>query len=165
YSYGLARNWEVSLQLPLAFDSRRAAKEGDRVELQYIAPHDEERGLYLGINLELARDARIAEQHFWTVEIIPIVGWRTGRWHFAANPGIERPLDGSHSAATPAAKIAYGPARSAVGLEYYSDPQGRTLYLAWDGKAGKSDLNLGIGRGLSGEADRWVLKAIYEIAF
>ncbi|MFN2646300.1 MAG: hypothetical protein ABR570_15030, partial [Burkholderiales bacterium] len=46
YSYGLARNWEVSLQLPLAFDSRRAAKEGDRVELQYIAPHDEERGLY-----------------------------------------------------------------------------------------------------------------------
>jgi hypothetical protein len=39
------------------------------------------------------------------------------------------------------------------------------LYLVWDGKIAKSDINLGIGRGFTQAADVWVLKMIYEIAF
>ena len=168
YSYGLWRNWEFSLQLPLAFTSQSANGEGYRAELQYVAPHDDERGFYWGINVEIARDYRLGEPHFWNLEFIPIVGLRTGRWHFAANPGIERPLSGRErsATATPAAKAAYlVSGKNYLGLEYYVGEQSRMLYLAWDGKLGKSDINFGIGRGSTPASDRWVLKTIYEIAF
>jgi uncharacterized membrane protein YkvA (DUF1232 family) len=168
YSYGLWHDWELSLQLPMAFTSDAARGEGYRAELQYIAPHDEERGLYWGLNVELARDAPAEGERFWNVELIPIVGWRNDRWHFAANPGGERALSGSErkTIATPAVKLAYRAfGREWLGLEHYRDEQGRTLYLAWDGKLGRSDINVGLGRGLSGQTDRWVMKAIYEFAF
>ena len=169
WSYGVAPAWELSLQLPFAFNTQRGANEGYRAELQYIAPHDEERGLYWGINVELARDARLDEPHFWNAEIIPIVGWRVERWHLVANPGFERALSGSERGTrpTPAAKVAYRAfGNNAYGVELYRDADGgRTAYLAWDGKLGKSDINVGIGRGTSANADRWVLKAIYEVAF
>ena len=54
---------------------------------------------------------------------------------------------------------------NSVGLEYYGGDQSRVLYLAWDGRIGKSDFNLGIGRGFTDESDRWVLKMIFEFAF
>jgi hypothetical protein len=117
--------------------------------------------------VEIARDYRIDEPHFWNLELIPIVGLRLERWHFAANPGIERPLSGRERAAqaTPAAKLAYRTlGRNDFGLEHYKDEHSRTLYFAWDGKLGRSDLNVGLGRG-STPSERWVLKTIYEIAF
>jgi hypothetical protein len=160
YSYGIWRNWEVSLQLPLAFTSGSANAEGYRAELQYVAPHDGEHGFYWGINFELARSF---------LEIIPIVGLRVDRWHLAVNPGIERARSGQGHATTgtPAAKIAYRTfERNYFGLECYVEAgQSRTLYLAWDGKLGKSDINLGVGRGFTETSDRWVAKMIYEFAF
>ena len=41
----------------------------------------------------------------------------------------------------------------------------RTVYATWDGKLGKSDINIGIGHGVGANAEGWVLKMIYEIAF
>jgi len=165
YSYGLWHDWEFSLQLPFASTS----SEGYRAELQYIAPHDEARGLYWGINMELARVARRDEPEFWNVEVIPIVGWRGGRWHLVANPGFERPISGADrtATATPAAKVAYRAwAKNDFGVEYYRDnADSHALYVAWDGKIGKSDINVGVGRGSGSASDRWVVKAIYEIAF
>lgn len=169
YSYGLWRNWEVSVQLPFAL-SDGLRSEGYRGELQYIAPHDTSAGFYWGVNAEIARIERLGEEHFWNMELIPIVGWRGTDWHFAANPGLSAPLSGSERKASfdPAAKVAYSLSRrNAIGMEYYveGESRSRTLYLAWDGKLGKSDVNAGIGRGSSGAADRWVLKTIVEIAF
>ena len=165
YSYGLWHDWEFSLQLPFASTS----SEGYRAELQYIAPHDEERGFYWGINAELAREARLDEPRFWNVELIPIIGWRNDRWHLVANPGFERPVSGPDraSSATPAAKLAYRAfGRNAYGIEPYRDADGaRSLYVAWDGKLGKSDINVGVGRGVGANAERWIVKSIFEVAF
>jgi hypothetical protein len=169
WSYGIAPQWELSLQLPFAFERDRAANEGYRAELQYIAPHDEDRGFYWGINAELAREARLDEPRFWNVELIPIIGWRHDRWHLVANPGFERPVSGPDraSSATPAAKLAYRAfGRNDYGLELYRDADGaRTVYFAWDGKLGKSDINVGVGRGVGATAERWILKSIFEVAF
>ena len=169
WSYGIAAYWELSLQLPFAFNTERAAAEGYRAEVQYIAPHGEERGFYWGINVELAREARLDERHFWNAEVIPIVGWRHERWHLVANPGFERPVSGSRerTSATPAAKVAYrASGTNAFGVELYRDAErDRTIYFAWDGKLGKSDINVGFGRGVGTALDRWVLKMIYEIGF
>jgi hypothetical protein len=169
YSYGIWHDWEFSLQLPFAFTSDSAKGEGYRAELQYIAPHDEDQGFYWGINMEIARLAPRGEQEFWNVEVIPIIGWRGGRWHLIANPGVERPLSGDErsATATPAAKVAYRAWRkNDFGLEYYRErAESHALYVAWDGKLGKSDINVGLGRGTGAASDRWVLKAIYEFAF
>ena len=168
YSYGLWHDWEVSVQLPLALsDGVRA--EGYRAELQYVAPHDGRAGAYWGFNAELARLERLGEPHFQNVELIPILGVRSGAWHLVANPGFSLPVTGNDRKLSfdPAAKAAYGPPRSAWGFEYYAEGEtrSRTFYLAWDGKLGRSDINAGIGRGFAGAADRWVVKTIFEVAF
>ena len=179
YSYGLWRNWEFSLQLPAAFGQDSAHLQGYRAELQYVAPHDPDGGFYWGMNLEVARISRLGEPSFWNVEVMPILGYRSERWHLAANPGIEKAISGAAQVATfqPAAKAAYRlPDESYVGLEYYveagplrhrlpRDAQSRVLYFAWDGKIGKSDINIGLGRGLTTASDRWVLKMVYEFSF
>ena len=169
YSYGIWHNWEFSVQLPFAFSSDSAKGEGYRAELQYIAKHDGQSGVYWGINVEVARVARIHEPEFWNLEVIPIVGWRAGRWHLVANPGFERPVSGGDrtGTATPVEKIAYRAwGKNDFGLEYYRDnADSHSLYFAWDGKLGKSDINVGIGRGTGSASDRWVFKAIYEFAF
>ena len=168
YSYGLAPNWEVSLQLPFAFQSSGATSEGYRVELQYVAPHDAERGFYWGFNAELARQTRVNEEEFSNAELIVILGYRVAKWHMVLNPGWERPIGDTHGAtsATPAAKVAYATSdHNSFGFEYYRDAQSKAIYFAWDGQIGKSSINVGLGRGLTSESDRWVLKAIYEIAF
>jgi hypothetical protein len=176
YSYGIAPDWEASLQLPFSFPEHDVRLEGYRAELQYIAPHDENTGFYWGANAELARIEKPADPAFWSAELIAILGYRTGRWHLVANPALERRLSGESKTTTytPQAKVAYLVAgRNSLGLEYYAEaPRGSSrqeqshmLYVAWDGKIGKSDLNVGVGRGLTDASDRWVLKMIYEIAF
>lgn len=177
YSYGLRPNWEISLQLPFAFTTEQAKAEGYRVELQYIAPHDDDQGLYWGFNVEAARVSRLDEQSYWNFELIPIIGYRLARWHFAANPGVEKPSSGGDVLWSPSAKVAYRAlAKNYFGAEYYveagplrrrlpSGEQSRVVYLAWDGKVGRSDINVGIGRGLTDASERWVIKSIIEIAF
>ena len=177
YSYGIRPNWEVSLQLPFAFTTEHAKAEGYRVELQYIAPHDDDEGLYWGFNVELARVDRIDEQSYANFELIPIIGYRRARWHFVVNPGVEKPSTGSSVLWSPSAKVAYRAfGKNYFGAEYYveagplrhrlsSEEQSRVLYLAWDGKVGRSDINVGIGRGLTDASERWVIKSIIEIAF
>jgi len=168
YSYGIWHNWEFSLQLPAAFGQDASRLEGYRTELQYVAPHDKDAGFYWGVNFELARIERPGDASFWNIELIPILGYRTERWHFVANPGIDKAVSGASRATDfqPAGKVAYRAfERNYFGIEYYADDQSRVLYFAWDGKVGKSDINVGIGRGLTDSSDRWVLKMIYELAF
>ena len=179
YSYGLWRNWEFSLQVPAAVSQSSARLQGYRAELQYIAPHNADSGFYWGANFELARISRPGEAAFWNVEVIPILGYRSERWQLVANPGFERAVSGASQAVRfqPAAKAAYRlSGQNYLGLECYIEAgpaghplpraeQSRVLFLAWDGKIGKSDLNVGLGRGFTEASDRWVVKMIYEFSF
>jgi hypothetical protein len=168
YSYGIRRNWELSFQVPLAIDQGVGRLDGYRGELQYVASHHEDEGFYWGFNAELARNEPSGEASFWSAELIPILGYRVGRWHFVANPGVDKQLSGSSRTTTfqPAAKLAYQAfGWNSFGLEYYGGDESRVLYVAWDGKIGKSEFNLGIGRGFTDASDRWVLKMIVEFAF
>jgi hypothetical protein len=179
YSYGIWHNWEFSLQLPAAFSQNESRIEGYRAELQYVAPHDVNEGFYWGVNFEIARAERLGEASFWNAEFIPILGYRLDRWHFVANPGLDKAISGASGTTNfqPAAKVAYRTfEKNYFGVECYLDAgplrnrlsredQSRVLYLAWDGKIGKSDINVGLGRGLTDSSDRWVLKMIYEFSF
>ena len=179
YSYGISRNWEFSLQLPVASQHDRVRTNGYRTEIQYVAPHDDNVGFYWGLNLEFANLARNGEARIWNLEFMPILGLRVDRWHLSANPGVNRALSGAERKTNfePAIKAAYRAFGSNYfGLEYYLEagpiqrllPNGQrsqVLYFAWDGKIGKSDINLGIGRGFTDVSDRWVIKTVIEFAF
>ena len=179
YSYGIWRNWEFSFQLPIAEQDRAFRSDGYRAELQYVAPHDGSSGYYWGVNVEVGRIARKGEDGVWASELMPILGYRQDRWHFVANPGVSLALTGNRRTVNfdPSAKVAYRTSeKNYLGLEYYveagplrqfspREDRAQTLFLVWDGKVGKSDINLGIGRGFTESSDRWVLKMIYEISF
>lgn len=180
YSYGAWKNWEVSIQLPVSISRDYRQSDGYRAELQYIAPHFEDSGYYWGFNVEAARLARPGEATIWSVELIPILGYRLDRWHLVANPGLGRPMSGTPKRRTnfePAYKVSYRTTTdNQFGAEYYEeagpllrmlpgDRRYRVLYFAWDGKIGKSDINIGIGRGLNSASDRLVFKTVFEFAF
>ena len=179
YSYGIWRNWEFSLQLPVASQQERLRTNGYRTELQYVAPHNEYEGFYWGMNVELANLDRNGEPRVWNLEFQPILGYRAERWHFAANPGLTRALSGVERRTNfePAAKAAYRAfGKNYFGLEYYveagpiqrllpNSQRSQVIYFAWDGKIGKSDVNIGIGRGFTDVSDRWVLKTVFEFSF
>jgi hypothetical protein len=170
YSYGVHPGWELSLQLPVSAERGRLHGDGYRAEMQYVAPHDPSQGAYFGFNAELGREERRGDPQHWNLELIPILAWRGGEWHFVANPGVNLPLSGPDRklAFNPAAKAAYqASAGNAFGLEYFRqrDEQSQLLFFVWDGKLAGADINLGLGRGLTGESDRWVLKTIIEFPF
>ena len=179
YSYGIWRNWELSFQLPVAESQGGFRSEGLRAELQYVAPHDDERGLYWGVNAELAKSNRLGEERIRDLEVIPILGARVDRWHLVANPGVIRSFNGPERKVRfePSAKAAYNTSGTDwFGVEYYveagpiqhllsQNQQSKVLYFVWDGKIGKSDINVGIGRGFTDASDRWVLKTVFEFAF
>ena len=179
YSYGIWKDWEFSVQLPVALMQSRLRSSGFRLELQYIAPHDEDDGFYWGWNAEAGRLMREGEAQIWTAEWIPILGLRQGRWHWIVNPALVRALSGPQRRVNfePAVKVSYNAfGRHHFGLEYYEEagplarllPTGqreRTAYLVWDGKLGKSDVHLGLGRGLNPNSDGLVFKTIFESAF
>ena len=177
YAYGFARNWALSLQLPFSKVGDNYYANGAGAEVQYVAPHDKERGAYWGFNVELAYASPIGERSSWALELVPIAATRFGKFHFAVNLGVDLPIAGGESKVTfrPAAMLTYAlNARNEIGFEYYSDlgplknfaprdEQERTLYAVWNRRQRSFDLNLGIGRGLTHSSDRWVLKAIAEI--
>ncbi len=179
YSYGIWKNWEFSLQLPASLPQGRIRSDGYRAELQYVAPHDEDQGFYWGFNVEAVRSTRFGEPAIWNLEMIPILGIRIDRWHLIANPGIALPLMQAEKRVNfePAYKASYRTFTSgSFGVEYYEeagplwkllpgDQRYRVLYFAWDGKIGKSDINLGVGRGLNSASDRLVFKTVFEFAF
>jgi hypothetical protein len=115
--------------------------------------------------VEAGRTERDDEPHEWTSELVPIIGWRASRWHVVANPTLVAPLSGEGRTLhfQPAAKVAYRAlGGNDFGIEVYKESS-RLLFLTWDGKLGRSDVNLGIGRDLS--SYDWVVKMIVEIAF
>jgi hypothetical protein len=177
-SYGFSKDWEISLHLPASYQNQKLRSNGQRLELQYVASHDAESGFYWGVNFELARLTR-GDDAYTGIQMFPIIGWRDALWHLVLNPALSKPLTGNDKRLTfdPAMKVGYRVfGKNYFGFEYFEetgplkkilpgDQRYRMLYLTWDGKLGKSEVNVGLGKGLTSVSDRLVLKAIVEIGF
>lgn len=174
-SYGVSETVGVSVQLPFSKEPGWRAN-GVNFELQYIAPHDHQNGLYLGARVELGRvrspfDSRTTP----SLELRPLVGYRVSGWHCALNLAMRTPLSGIER------KVAYEPAAKVVrdvspktqlGVEYYSQaPQQsegaegglarrRLALLVVDMKVHGVTLSFGVGRGVGPAADGPVVKLI-----
>lgn len=176
-AYGLSKDWELSLQLPVSHASGTWRSTGANLELTYIAPHTDDEGLYWGGRVELGRSRPVGDEAAWSTELRPVLGWRDGAWHATLNPGFTANLSGHERSVDfePSARLSYQlrPAL-AVGVEYFAEagPLSHLLpsskrqelgLLVLDGHVGKLDFNLGLGKGLTSASDSRVLKILLSV--
>jgi hypothetical protein len=180
FYYGLSKQVELGLYLltttPASGD---AHYDGAKLRLKYVADHDPDEGLFYGANLEVGRTDIRVSPIAWAAELKGILGLRTGRWTLAVNPNLDSYLGKGSGAITLDVdlKVAYDVGdKTQVGVEAYNElgpvahlqalERGyKAIFLALDKNFERFDLNLAIGRGLTSETDRWILKFIVGTHF
>ncbi|MDE3011698.1 MAG: hypothetical protein KGI67_12505 [Pseudomonadota bacterium] len=180
-SYALDTHYELGLYLPfdrLGDGSERFA--GPRVRVKWIGQQAAAATpWFYGLNFELGSVHPQFEQQQTTLEARPIMGWRQDGWAVVFNPVVGIPLKPGYREGgpdfSPALKLGREVADGiSAGFEYYADlgqfshfdpysQQAHTLFAALDVDRGPLAFNVGIGRGLTAAADRWTIKAIFEI--
>jgi hypothetical protein len=180
-AYGLTRTLEAGLYLPTEVDARhRFSVAGIKLRLKWLPLQTvDERGAFAGLNLELSRLALRYSESRSSAELRFIAGWRNADWLLAVNPTLGFGLSDGQQSQRPGFRAGFKVARQwtqglAGGLEYYTDPgavgrrlpwqqQDNRLFAALDVDAKPWVFNLAVGRGLTDAADRWTVKAIFEI--
>jgi hypothetical protein len=181
FSYGLSRDWELGAYLPTVMRSGgQYDVAGAKVRLKWLPVRGGE-GFFYGVNAELSRMARKYSESRTTAELRFIGGWRSGPWLLAVNPMLDFGLSDGERLRNPDTQLGMKASREiwqgvSLGSEYYWTPgkiddiqaMGRspnTLFAVADIDLKPYVFNVGIGRGTSSSADRWTVKAIFEIPF
>lgn len=180
FYYGLSDTVELGLYV---LGTRAAHADpkvvGGKFRVKYIAPHDKDEGFFWGANLEVGRTALRVSPTPWNAELKGILGYRTGPWTVGFNPNFDWSISGGGGPVTfdVDAKVAYAVnAKTQIGFETYNElgplkrldslnKNGKTLFAVIDHQFNRFDVNLGLGRGLTSEADKWVLKFIVGTHF
>jgi hypothetical protein len=181
FSYGLTRAWEAGLYVPTSFDSQgRGSLAGWKLRLKWLPIHGDEgaAGWFAGANGELSRLQSKFSASRDAFELRNIIGYRADAWLLAVNPVFGWDLSPGYRGA-PDFSLGVKATRNiaekvAVGAEYYSEmgkashilplrEQANTLFAVIDTQIKSIGLNFGIGRGLTGSADKWTVKAIFAI--
>lgn len=180
FYYGVTENIELGLYVLSSMDANNQVHQvGAKLRLKYIAPHDDARGPFWGANVEVGRTARRVSDAPWNVQLKGIFGYRAGAWTYAVNPNLDfnPKKQGGPVILSVDGKVGYSlSARTMVGAELYNDlgrfskidsfnRNAKTLFAVVDQQIGSFDVNAGIGRGLTSEADRWVMKLVVGTHF
>jgi hypothetical protein len=177
WAYGVRDWFEAGLYLPVYTIDRdgRILFDGAKLRALFAVPHAEARRFFYGVNFEFSRNSRAWDQSRFGGEIRPIIGARSGRWDFIANPILDTSFDGiARLDFAPSARVAYNPnAEWAGALEYYADfgelrhfaNAQHTLFAVADHAGKLLDVEAGIGFGLTSATDRLVLKMIVSHTF
>jgi hypothetical protein len=182
-NYGLGHGFEIGLEIPGAYTNQQRKLQGLAVEAQYVAPHDKDQGWYWGVRADMGRVRSVYDDDSAAaIEVNPILGVRTGRWHFSFNPSVEKPLSGPNRRLSflPSARIGYAlSGADELGVEYFGEwgplhqllpsaNRDESIYLVWEGKRSFGRINLGLGQGVrpvAGSQDKWVVKGGVRFEF
>ena len=175
FNFGLTDTLEAGAYLLTSLPAAGGAEvDGAKFRLKYIAPHDPAAGPFWGLNLEMGRTRISDSAEPWNGELKGILGWRNLEWTLGSNLNIDSALGHRGDTATvdvdlkAARRISDG---TSIGLESYNElgafrrlgafnQGGKSLFAVLDTIIAGHDLNIGVGRGLTRDADRWVIKAI-----
>ena len=182
-SFGILEWWELGAYLQSAFElgETRGHAGGFKLRSKWIVPRRLTGSFILGLNVEVGRGSAAFLATDWDTEFRPILVWLHGPWMLAANPLIGWALTGPERGLTPD----FEPALKArcdtglgfgAGVEYYAGlgrlgsttgvgEQEHIVYLVGDLVGAPFDLNVGLGRGLTGVSNAWSFKSIVGIGF
>jgi len=182
FSYGITRTWEAGLYLPAAFDSSGHGElAGWKLRLKWLPLHGDDGapGWFAGANGEYSRLAQKYSESRESFELRTIGGYRASSWLLAVNPVFGWNLSQGYRSGTPDFSLGVKAThnvgeKTAVGLEYYSEMgttshilplarQANSLFAVIDTEFKSLGINFGVGRGLTGAADKWTVKAIFAI--
>lgn len=182
FSYGLSRDFEAGLYLPAGrTPDGDLFVSGGKLRLKWlpVQPDETAGGWYAGGNLELSSlDKKYSESRY-SSELRTIFGYRAPDWLIGVNPIFGWDLSPGFRRGGPDFTLAWKAMHDvrpgiALGVEYYAsvgkladslphDQQDHMLFLALDVDRKPWIFNIGIGRGMTSAADRWTLKAIFEV--
>ena len=136
-------------------------------------------GSFVGIKAEISQLAQRYSQSRTSLETRFIGGWRNADWLLAVNPALGFGLSPGFRGEPPTVNLALKVSRGvgegiAGGIEAYSgrgklghtlpwQQQDNRIFLAVDVDRGPWVFNAGLGYGLTQAADRWTVKAIFEL--
>lgn len=180
FYYGISKNLELGVYLLSTRDAQGNIQfDGSKVRIKYIAPHDASDGVFWGLNLEVGKTSLRVSEMPWNIELKGIFGVRSGPWTLALNPNLDSSPSkgGGPVMASLDGKAAYSVTeKTQLGVELYNElgplshlqafnKNSKTLYAVLDQEIGGFDVNAGIGRGLTADADRWLMKLIVGTHF
>jgi hypothetical protein len=179
FAYGLTPNLELGAYVLSTWDSHGDYRiDGEKLRLKYIAPTRPAQDWFWGVNFEIGKVEHHLDINPWNAELKGIYGVRKGKWLFAGNTNLDwavaGPARGSPSIEQDE-KVSYQVHKDlAFGVETYNE-LGEANHLGRFGRLSEVvygtvdtswrgfDLNFGVGRGLTGASDGWVLKAIVGV--
>ncbi len=181
FSYGLTDTWEVGAYMAPFLRTQEGTNyvEGAKVRVKYISA-PEGSAFYWGLNNEIGRVSLRSAQQNWNLEIRPILGYRSEKWHFTVNPILEWPLSGPRNGDidfAPAMRLSYEIHETLTfGIEHYAGlgylshispyaQQTQNTYLVMDTEVAGHAIDLGIGKGWNADSDRWTIKGIFSSRF
>ncbi len=177
-THGLARYWELGGYLVSAFVPDGGAYfAGARVRSRFRLAES----IRLPFRFSLSTEVDFTRHEFDTetisMEIRPIIEKEWGRWYLAANPDFTKSFRGEAArqgfGMEPAVKVSYK-VTSLIepGLEYYAETgpvasmdtlhdQHHLIFPTLDLNTSPDwEINIGVGRGLTGTSQHWVVKCI-----
>jgi hypothetical protein len=177
WAYGVTNWFEAGLYLPVYTISRHGQflLDGGKVRALFAVPNAGTRRFFYALNFEFSRNSRAWDTSRYGGEIRPIVGVRSGKWDFIANPILDTSFNGfTKLDFAPAVRVAHNQSSAwTEALEYYADAgelrhfsEGESTLFAVADRNGKFlDVEAGVGFGLIKASDRLVLKAILSHTF
>jgi hypothetical protein len=135
--------------------------------------HAEMRTFFYGVNFELSINEHRWDDHSYTSEVRPIIGWHFGQWDVIVNPIVDTAYDGWESLEfVPAERVAYNfKSGWTLSAEEYGDygplngfysagEQAHQLYGVVNKTFGSIEIEAGAGFGLTNASDRCTLKLL-----
>ena len=183
FAYGITKDFEAGFYVPeyVVDKNGNVHYAGSKIRFKYlpVQPNETLGGYFLGANLELSKLERSIYEPTVQAELRLIGGFKASEWLIAINPVFDWQLDKGYGHATPDFNYSIRVTRKitetfGIGAEYYSDlgplsqpyswnQQDNRIYGVIDIDMKPLVLNLGVGYGITDAADRWTVKAIFDV--
>lgn len=177
-THGLSESWELGWYLVSAFVPNEGPQfAGARIRPRFRIPERWHWPFGFSVSTEVGFNKKHFEENTITLEVRPIIEKVFGKWYFAVNPDLTQALRGPGRSDglgfEPGVKLSYDVTkRLAPGFEYYAETgpikhflpgsqQHHLIFATLDvDTSPKWELNFGVGRGLTGASEHWIVKWI-----
>ncbi|HUO22647.1 MAG TPA: hypothetical protein VMU59_09045 [Caulobacteraceae bacterium] len=175
WAYGVSPWMEAGLYLPLYSLPRSGGVQIDGFKLRtlFVEPEAAKHSFFYGVNFEFSFNSEHWDEHRYTQEIRPIVGWRFGKMDLIVNPILDNSWEGFGKLDfAPETRLDYNVSDVwQIAAEEYDDfgaikrfssarEQTHELFGVVDYNGKPLNVEAGVGFGLTPATDRLTLKLI-----